>query len=55
MFIRPVLLHGSPLYGELYKCMLIELKKFENRLLRSITTNTSLQRSLVRHHLKRKV
>jgi hypothetical protein len=49
MFIRPALLYGSPFYRQLYKSLLIKLQQFENRILRTIVMNTSLQRSHTRH------
>lgn len=49
MVIRPALLYGSPLYRELYKSLLIKLQQFENRLLRTIAFNTSLQRTYIRN------
>jgi hypothetical protein len=51
MIIHPALLYGSPLYRELYKSLLIKHQQFENRILRTIAMNPSLQKSRTRHIL----
>ena len=49
----PALQYGSALYWELYKSMLIKLRKFENRSLRTIFINTSVQRSQLKSQISR--
>jgi len=48
VFILPNHSTGSPLYRELYISTLVKLQQFENRLLRTIVTGTTLQRRKIK-------